>query len=210
MVIKIGLENINIFFQRKSIKKTYLRVTNKREILITSPLNLKEEDLKQLINENYEWLKAKLEKVKIIDIGKDEFMLFGKKYQVKYNKVKQIEINNDIIVTDKISSIELYGIELISKRFNEMVCELQIPFKPIINFRKMHSRWGVCHYKDNKIVINKVLIHVPMRIVEYVMYHELAHFKEPNHSKSFYQELFKICPDHRKLKSQLSEYSSLL
>jgi predicted metal-dependent hydrolase len=102
MVIKIGLENINIFFQRKSIKKTYLRVTNKREILITSPLNLKEEDLKQLINENYEWLKAKLEKVKIIDIGKDEFMLFGKKYQVKYNKVKQIEINNDIIVTDKI------------------------------------------------------------------------------------------------------------
>lgn len=210
MVIQIGNDLVNVIFQRKKIKKTYLRITNKRELLITSPLKLSDNDIHQLINENLEWLKSKIAKVNVIIINNNEFMLFGKIYKVELNNQKGILIKEDIIYTDRISRIEDYAIKEINKHFINIVNCIKFPFIPILNFRRMKTRWGVCHFKVQKVILNRVLIHLPWDLIDYVIFHELTHFKVPNHSKTFYQELSVLCHNHKSLKSQLIEYSSLL
>lgn len=210
MEVIIGNEKIKIIFVQKKIKRTYLRITNKKEILISSPRKLSNNDINKVINDNYQWLVNRISKVNIINIEKDEFLLFGKMYKVQITVNKDISINNNIIRIDNISKIEEYAFSIIKERFQEIIREIKFAFIPELRFRKMRSRWGVCHYKDQKIVLNKVLIHLPWELIEYVIYHELAHFKIPNHSKSFYQELFRLCPQHKILKSQLLEYGSLL
>ncbi len=77
---------------------------------------------------------------------------------------------------------------------------LNIKF-PEIKFKKMVSRWGSCHTKNNILTFNLNLIYADEKCVKYVVFHEFTHFIHPNHSKNFYNELEKVCPDwkeHRK------------
>ena len=81
---------------------------------------------------------------------------------------------------------------------------LGIPF-PEIRFRKMVSRWGSCHPIKKILTFNTALMYAPPECVEYVIWHEFTHFIEPNHSKNFYRELSKVCPDWKKLRNTLRE-----
>ena len=66
---------------------------------------------------------------------------------------------------------------------------------PAIKFRKMVSQWGNCRSEKGILTFNKNLMYAPYECVEYVVMHEFTHFLQPNHSKLFYDELGKICPD---------------
>ena len=44
---------------------------------------------------------------------------------------------------------------------------------------------------------------LPVDILDYVVVHELAHFKYPNHSVEFWQEVDKIMPDYLRRKNWL-------
>ncbi len=66
---------------------------------------------------------------------------------------------------------------------------------PEIRFRSMVSRWGSCNPSKKVLTFNTKLMYAPRECVEYVVMHEFCHFLQANHSKKFYAELEKICPD---------------
>ena len=76
---------------------------------------------------------------------------------------------------------------------------------PKIEIRQMKNRWGSCFPKNNKMVFNLSLIKTPICCVEYVVLHELSHFKYPNHSKSFYNFVTVFMPDWKQRKKLLDE-----
>ena len=80
----------------------------------------------------------------------------------------------------------------------------------VLKFRKMKSRWGVCHITKNYINLSTYLIHVPIHLIEYVIIHEFCHFKYANHSKSFYTEVEKYCHDYKKRVKELKSFSYVL
>lgn len=78
---------------------------------------------------------------------------------------------------------------------------------PQIKFRNMVSQWGNCYPKKNILTFNTNLMYAPMECIEYVVYHEFTHFIRANHSKEFYNELSKVCPEWKKLRTKLKEMS---
>ncbi|MBT5855109.1 M48 family metallopeptidase [bacterium] len=54
-----------------------------------------------------------------------------------------------------------------------------------IKFRKMKSRWGSCSSRGT-VSFNWIMLQAPLEVVDYVVVHELAHLKEMNHSKRFW------------------------
>ena len=78
---------------------------------------------------------------------------------------------------------------------------------PTLVIKKSVSRWGCCYYNKNQIMLNIALIHVPLILIEYVIYHELVHFLYPNHSKEFHNELKKYVSDEVKRRKYLKNYS---
>jgi len=76
---------------------------------------------------------------------------------------------------------------------------------PEIKFRNMVSRWGSCHPTKSVLTFNENLMFAPLECIEYVVLHEFTHFIVANHSKEFYDELFRVCPDYKGRRNKLKE-----
>ncbi len=80
---------------------------------------------------------------------------------------------------------------------------LGIPGKPSWTVRKMRRRWGSCS-SLGRITLNLELLAAPLECIDYVIYHELCHLLELNHSPQFYSLLERVCPDWRILAKRLN------
>lgn len=77
--------------------------------------------------------------------------------------------------------------------------------KPEIDVRLMKARWGSALTDKNTILLNSELIKAPKNCIDYVVLHELIHFKYNDHSENFYQMLYSLMPDWEKRKAILDE-----
>ena len=72
-----------------------------------------------------------------------------------------------------------------------------------ITYRNMTSRWGSCQPKTGRICINVRLALYPPECLEYVVVHELAHLREPNHGPRFHALLDAALPNWRTAERKL-------
>jgi predicted metal-dependent hydrolase len=64
------------------------------------------------------------------------------------------------------------------------------------------TRWGSCTARGT-VRLNLQLVKLPMRLIDYVVVHELAHLREMNHSAAFWCVVGGACPDYAKLRREL-------
>lgn len=74
-----------------------------------------------------------------------------------------------------------------------------------VYFRKMKSRWGSCSSRNN-ININRYLKYLPESLIEYVVFHEVAHLVELNHSKRFWNIIQGKFNNYKEMEKELSIY----
>jgi len=70
--------------------------------------------------------------------------------------------------------------------------------------RKMKTQWGNCKTKTGELTFSTGLIKKPLRCIEYVVAHELAHLIEANHSEKFYAVIAKHFPYWREVRKELN------
>ncbi len=135
-------------------------------------------------------------KLKVIE-DKKESVLSDDRYL--YLRIK--EENKDNVEYKRVL-INNWLEELIIKTFKEACDEAYQVFKKYgvkypnkISIRYMTSRWGSCRPKKRNITLNSRLIEAPIKSIEYVVFHEFAHFIHSNHSKDFYSLLEEVMPD---------------
>jgi len=66
------------------------------------------------------------------------------------------------------------------------------------------SNWGSCSSKGNINISTRVLF-APEDILDYICVHELAHLKEHNHSKEFWNVVREVMPDYKEKEKWLKE-----
>ena len=67
----------------------------------------------------------------------------------------------------------------------------------------MSTRWGVCNKKTKTITLNSELVKYNIDKLDYVIIHELSHFIYFNHSKSFWNQVGKYCPNYKQIRKDL-------
>ncbi|MFB1082482.1 M48 family metallopeptidase [Jeotgalibacillus sp. JSM ZJ347] len=77
--------------------------------------------------------------------------------------------------------------------------------KPTIQIKLMKARWGSALLDPHAILLNLNLIKAPKHCIDYVVLHELIHFKYNDHGDSFYNMLYSLMPDWEKRKAILDE-----
>lgn len=68
--------------------------------------------------------------------------------------------------------------------------------EPTIHLSNARTRWGTCH-ADGRIRLNWRLIQAPPALIDYVVVHEVAHLREPNHSPRFWSRVESVLPDYK-------------
>jgi predicted metal-dependent hydrolase len=78
-----------------------------------------------------------------------------------------------------------------------------------VSVRNQRSRWGSCSRRGT-VSLNWRLVQTPDYVRDYIILHELAHMKEMNHSRRFWAEVRRLCPDFPAAEQWLKQHSKLL
>lgn len=225
---EISSEVIHIPVERKQIKNVRLRVYPSGEIKVSAPLGVSYEWINEYINNKKDWINKKISEfrqtngIEAIDIISNgtTIKLFDRDYYsvIKESKEKIIIIDENTIriqtpvITDQMAVSRQLDLWLKSQ------LRLQIDFyleklypiikkygieRPDFNIRKMRTLWGSCNAQKIHITFNYYLYQAQLRLIEYVVLHELIHFIHRNHNRKFYEILSLYMPDWKERKQYL-------
>lgn len=79
----------------------------------------------------------------------------------------------------------------------------------LVTVRNQRSRWGSCS-AGGTISLNWRLVQAPDFVRDYIIFHELAHLREMNHSARFWARVEELCPGWRDAEHWLKRSGSLL
>jgi predicted metal-dependent hydrolase len=71
------------------------------------------------------------------------------------------------------------------------------------------SRWGSCSTRGT-IRLNVAAVFLTPAQLQYLLIHELAHLREPNHSPKFWACVASVCPDYRQLDGEIKRAYAVL
>ena len=69
----------------------------------------------------------------------------------------------------------------------------------------MKTKWGSCSPAAGHSWLNSELARTPLRCIEYIVVHELAHLREMNHSPRFWSVVEQLCPDWQARRHELRQ-----
>ena len=121
---------------------------------------------------------------------KNGWFILGKKYQPKAKELFKIWYTQHL--KDKIKE----RLESLNKNLN-----LEIPEYKIM---ELGYRWGSCT-KDGVLNFNWKIAMAPIGVIDYIIIHEIAHFKEHTHNERFWREVQRLMPSYIEKKEWLKE-----
>lgn len=216
------------FSKRRTIE---VRILANKKIQVSAPHKIKIEGVEKFLYKRSIWIIENLNKYKSYNnISKptnfsegENIHYLGNEYiiRIKRDLVSDIEISETELIVrtpyiNNNSKIKKLIIDwyktTIAEVFDERLLEclkitnsvINVNYSGKIQPRKMDRRWGTCT-ADNKIILNSNLIFLDIKYIDYVILHELCHFREKNHGKRYYALLSAVCPDYKIIRKGLNK-----
>ena len=180
-----GRGEIRISVIRSARKSLGLEVRDANTVLARIPTRVSDRELKAFVENHRSWIREKTE------------VMAEREEKRKSTPAPQPEL---------LSKTDRMKIQLkIGKRVRHY-CEAMGVTVGYVTVKNQKTRWGSCSAKGN-VNFNYQLAFLPDELLDYVVIHELAHRRHMNHSRAFWAEVEKYCPDYLERREQLKEYS---
>ena len=209
--MKVSFEDISdipVIIEYKNNKNVYMRITDNLEILVTCHKRIKDKEIINIIKKNEKAL-LKMYKHKQEELDKDVYFYYlGKQYVVTYNKsIKDCYFEDDILFAKDEKALAKFWQNECFRVFSTELEKYEPYFSYLPKFslrvRKMKTRWGVCNRGNNTVTLNSELLKKDISLIDYVVVHELSHFKEANHSALFWHEVELRYPEYKEARKRL-------
>ncbi|UJZ87085.1 M48 family metallopeptidase [Heyndrickxia coagulans] len=222
---------IDFVVKRKKVKNVNLNIKPDMTIEVTANDRVPLDFICDFVKTKGAWILKNVKTFKDVQafrqsereyVSGETFKYLGKQYRLRViqeeeEKVKYFRgfiylyVKDTENVNRKAKLIDEWYREKSQKTFNESLDKM-FPLvqkygveKPNIDLRSMKARWGSALTEKNTILLNTELIKAPKYCIDYVVLHELIHFKYNDHSDNFYKMLYSLMPDWEKRKAILDE-----
>lgn len=203
--MKILGDELEVVVVRKKIKNIYFRINEQLQIVVSCPKFVSDREIERLLKENISSLEGMYRKAidhKIID---DKIYFLGKKLEHIY--FNRIMIDESVAYGPSKEAINEYlekkALPYFQERLNLYVNEFPNLPKFRLRIRNMKTRWGVCNKSSMTVTLNSQLIHKDVKLIDYVIVHELSHFEHMDHSASFWKCVESHYPEYKKARKEL-------
>ena len=220
--------NLKIETVKKDIKNMHLGVYPPQgRIRVAAPLQMGDETIRLFIISKIPWIrkqKSKFEKQKRQTkrelISGESHYFMGQRYRLNVVTTDQ----NPRAEINKKTHIDLFVKPCMTRDQKEKVLEnfyrseLKKCMPPLVEkwgkvtgvnvhevgIKKMKTKWGSCNSEKGRIWINLELAKTPLNCLEYVLVHEMTHFKEKNHSGRFFNLMDSYMPQWTQYRDELN------
>lgn len=179
------MTDIPIKIIRSRRRTLALEVREDGEVIVRAPLYSRKAEIDAFVKEHENWIITKYNLMITKQNSKPEHV-FPKPEEINAAQLNRIKA--------KFAERTAYYAGLINVTYNG------------ITVRNQKTRWGSCSSKGN-LNFNYRLYYMPAELMDYVIIHELCHRKYMNHSKEFWDEVSRYCPDYAAKRRKLKDYS---
>lgn len=195
-----------VVLKKRTTKNLYIKVKDDLKIYITCNTFTSDREIKRIVNNNRKSIERMLDRAIMLDEKKQDFYFLGKKYDIVYTNIDEVSLGENKIFLSKNIDLDKWLKKQALKIFSEHLENCYENFTrsiphPSLRIRKMKTRWGVCNTKTFVITLNLELITKDINCLDYVIYHELSHLVEANHSKRFWMVVEENFKDYKKYRA---------
>ena len=204
--IIIDNEEFEIIVNRKRIKNLYLRVKEENKIEVSANFYTTNKEILKIINDNKAFIIKANNKLKANKLKPNKIMYLGDELSLIESDKTFID-NNYIYAKSEGDAVNyIYGLcyDVFRTRLERIMNMFDDLPKFTLRVRKMKTRWGVCNKSSMTVTLNTELITKDVNLIDYVIVHELCHFKHMDHSPKFWNEVAKYYPYYKQARKELN------
>ena len=181
---------MNVKIIRSNRKTLAIQINPDLSVTVRAPMYAPQSDIERILREKEGWIQKHIEKIR--------------EQEAKKKEIQGESVESEYLTNEEIKKLADKALQHIPKRVSYFAKQIGVTYGKI-TIRNQKTRWGSCSSKGN-LNFNWKLILMPREVLDYVVVHELAHRKEMNHSRAFYQVVESIMPDYKIWQNWLREH----
>ena len=178
----VDLDTVKVI--RSKRKTAAIQVMAQGNVVVRVPMLMDDADIMEMVRRNADWIRRQKKRLE-------------SKRQLEEKEVIKLTDREKKMLADKAKNV-------FKEKVSRAAKKMQVSYGRV-TIRMQKTRWGSCSYEGN-LNFNCLLMLAPEEVQDYVVFHELCHRKQMNHSKEFWSEVEKVCPDYKKQKKWLKDH----
>ncbi len=172
---------------RSRRKSAALQISDEGKLIVRVPLWYSDRDISEMIEKNRKWIEV--------------------------HTAAAMKRNSDLeklepFTADELEEMARKALRVIPEKVRYYAEKLGVTYGRI-TIRNQKTRWGSCTAKGN-LNFNCLLMAVPEEVLDSVVVHELCHRLHMDHSKAFYEDVYRVFPEYDRCNKWLKENGKLL
>ena len=225
----ITVDGLAIEVVRKDIKHLHLRVYSPEgRVRVSAPMRARDKDVRAFVTSKMAWIRRHLARLEAQPrrsapryVSGESHYFRGRPYllHVTYRPGRpSVAIRSGDTIemgvpraTD-VATREHVLVEWDRARLKEAMPRLVAKWEAVVGVnvaewrvKRMKTRWGSCNVQARRIWVNLELAKRPVRCLEYVIVHEMAHLLERRHNDRFRALMDVFMPGWRTVREELNQ-----
>ena len=195
-------------------------------VRVAAPERMEEETIRLAVVQRLPWIKRQRERLLKAErqperemVSGESHYVWGKRYRLDVSRTSGhhgVEINGKtlvVIAPEGADAATRFGTldRWYRRQLRAALPGLLVKWAPIIGVnppkvvvRRMKTKWGTCIASSGTIWLNPELAKKDPRCLEYIVVHELVHFRERSHGERFVFLMDSYLPDWRSRRDELN------
>lgn len=222
---EIVIDDLRFLLARSSRRKTLeIGVDRHGELTLAVPTDCPKAIIERFARERKFWVYTKLaQKERLFKprpakefVEGEGFLYLGRSYRLKFNCEQtepfkllngRLQMRTPMTMDARKSLVKWYSgrlLRVLSERMRAI--EVNVGAQALgVRVQDLGYRWGSCG-KSGDVYFHWKVVLLPLRIIDYVIAHELVHLKIAHHTPEFWRKLGRVMPDFEQRKEWLAKH----